>query len=601
MRRLGTYGENLATKKTASVTAADFSQAGMIAHCERKFNKAFTVTKTSDAAIIFGNQTDPSKYGWDAINGFFANLRGKEGSLSIISPPGSGAVQASATVNNQETPVSAGILTIAAGYKEESEYGIAGNRTGYTIESGAAFSTGVTTLPAGGALKTIVLQSVVGIRVGDVLVLSKTGYSESHFVATVDEGTKTVTWTDTDYAGTGTAEDFTASVLGLKIHTWRKSTKGVVTEVDVSLGKKWVTLNSADQERYISTVFKQSNYLIVTVLSPAATTANKTYPAAVSTVVFLAGGTDGTLPVSAADWTTVYGLWDNLPVRFLANPETATAANQAALETYCIGREDNPIAILNGAMDLDKEGAVAAGQGFQRSDEVDGVYVHNWLKVSDPFATSVTAPYRQVPSVGHTMGAAIEAIQTLGIHAITARKTRALVGAMDVVGYQALDDYDRTDLAEAGVNVLQNIQGRGIVIRNWFTPSTAPEFKFGNVIAMRNYIKISGVDSLQDSENTPNDIAHVREDKSAMQLFMHRLWLYGSNKNIPEGETFGQYEKSDGTTSSEEEAYEIVADATNNPVASLQAGERNIDIWFMFPAPAGSIKVGVGVIYKTNN
>jgi hypothetical protein len=199
------------------------------------------------------------------------------------------------------------------------------------------------------------------------------------------------------------------------------------------------------------------------------------------------------------------------------------------------------------------------------------------------------------------MGAAIEAIQTLGIHAITARKTRALVGAMDVVGYQALDDYDRTDLAEAGVNVLQNIQGRGIVIRNWFTPSTAPEFKFGNVIAMRNYIKISGVDSLQDSENTPNDIAHVREDKSAMQLFMHRLWLYGSNKNIPEGETFGQYEKSDGTTSSEEEAYEIVADATNNPVASLQAGERNIDIWFMFPAPAGSIKVGVGVIYKTNN
>lgn len=601
MRRLGTYGENLATKKTASVTAADFSQAGMIAHCERKFNKAFTVTKTSDAAIIFGNQTDPSKYGWDAINGFFANLRGKEGSLSIISPPGTGAVQATATVNNQETPTPAGILTIAAGYKEEAEYGIAGNRTGYTIESGAAFSTGVTTLPAGGALKTIVLQSVVGIRVGDVLVLSKTGYSESHFVATVDEGTKTVTWTDTDYAGTGTAEDFTASVLGLKIHTWRKSTKGVVTEVDVSLGKKWVTLNSADQERYISTVFKQSNYLIVTVLSPAATTADKTYPAAVSTVAFLASGADGTLPVSAADWTTVYGLWDNLPVRFLANPETATAANQAALETYCIGREDNPIAILNGAMDLDKEGAVAAGQGFQRSDEVDGVYVHNWLKVSDPFATSVTAPYRQVPSVGHTMGAAIEAIQTLGIHAITARKTRALVGAMDVVGYQALDDYDRTDLAEAGVNVLQNIQGRGIVIRNWFTPSTAPEFKFGNVIAMRNYIKISGVDSLQDSENTPNDIAHVREDKSAMQLFMHRLWLYGSNKNIPEGETFGQYEKSDGTTSSEEEAYEIVADATNNPVASLQAGERNIDIWFMFPAPAGSIKVGVGVIYKTNN
>jgi hypothetical protein len=601
MRRLGTYGENLATKKVASVTAADFTQAGMVAHCERKFNRAYTVTKTSDAALIFGLQTDASKYGWDAINGFFANLRGKEGSLSIVSPPGASAAQATATVNNQATPTPAGLLTISAGYKEEAEFGVSGNRTGYTIESGNAFVSGVTTLPSGGAMKTIVLQSVVGIRVGDVLVLSKTGYSEAHFVTAVDEGAKSVTWTDADYAGTGVAADFTAAVLGLKIHTWRKSQKGVVTEVDVAMGKKWVTLNSGDPERYISTIFKQSSYLTITVLSPTATTAALTYPAAVTTVAFLAGGLDGTLAANASDWAAVYALWDNLPVRFLANPETAVAANQAALEAYCVGREDNPIAILNGAMDLDKAGAIAAGQGFQRSDEVDGIYVHNWLQVGDPFASSVTAPYRNVPSVGHTMGAAIEAIQTLGIHSITARKTRALVGAMDVVGEQALDDYDRTDLAEAGVNVIQNIPGRGIVIRNWFTPSTAPEFRFGNALAMRNYIKISGVDSLQDSENTPNDIGHVREDRSAMLQFMHRLWLYGSNGNAPEGETFGQYEKSDGSMSEEAEAYEVIADATNNPVASLQAGNRDIDIWFMFPAPAGSIKVGVGLRYKTNS
>lgn len=603
MRRLGTYGENLATKKVASVTAADFTQAGMIAHCERKFNRAYTVTKTSDAAVIFGLQTDASKYGWDAINGFFANLRGKSGSLSIISPPGSSAAQATVTVNNQASPTPAGILTIAAGYKEEKEYGISGNRTGYTIESGNAFTTAVTTLPSGSGaeLKTIVLASVVGIRVGDVIVLSKTGYSEYHFVASVDEGTKTVVWSDADYAGSGVAADYSVSVLGLKIHTWRKSTKGVVTEVDIGLGKRWVTLNSADPERYIATIFKQSSYLTVTVLTPSAVTADKTYPAAVTTVTFLAGGLDGTLAASAGDWATVYALWDDLPVRFVANPETAVAANQKALETYCTGREDNPIAILNGAMELDKDGAIAAGQGFQRSDEVDGIYAHNWLMVSDPFASSVTAPYRNVPSVGHAMGAAIEAIQTLGIHAITARKTRALVGAMDVVGFQALDDYDRTDLADAGVNVIQNVPGRGIIIRNWFTPSTAPEFKFGNAVTMRNYIKISGVDSLQDSENTPNDIGHVREDRSAMLQFMHRLWLYGSNGNVPEGETFGQYEKSDGSTSKEEEAYEVIADATNNPVASLQAGNRDIDIWFMFPAPAGSIKVGVGLMYKTNS
>jgi hypothetical protein len=117
---------------------------------------------------------------------------------------------------------------------------------------------------------------------------------------------------------------------------------------------------------------------------------------------------------------------------------------------------------------------------------------------------------------------------------------------------------------------------------------------------MRNYIKISGVDSLQTSENTPNTIGRVREDRMAMLQFMHKLWKRGSTGNVKEGETFGQYEIDDGkgTVSTEADAYEVIADASNNPVGFLQAGNRDIDVYFSFPAPCGSLRIGVGVIYR---
>jgi hypothetical protein len=195
------------------------------------------------------------------------------------------------------------------------------------------------------------------------------------------------------------------------------------------------------------------------------------------------------------------------------------------------------------------------------------------------------------------MGQWIHSIGMYGIHCIPARKIILLLGASEVAGYTAISDFDRTDLADAGVNVIQ-LSGRGLITRNFFTPSTAPEFKFANAVIMRNYVKLSVVDSLQESENQPNVIARVREDRMATFQFMHKLWLRGSTGNVPEGETFGQYEKDDGSTSTEDDAYEIIADASNNSVAQLQAGERNIDLYFMFPSPAGSIKIGVGLMYK---
>ena len=600
MRRLGVYGENLPTKKERTVSGSNFSACGLIAKCDRRYGKAMAIGSVQEAQAVFGLQTNSAWFGWDAINGFFANLRGKPGSLYVVSPVGTSAAVATVSIVNRNSAPAA-ILQIQAAYQTDLEYSLSGNRTGYTLEVGASFTVGAVTLPTGSGApaRVITLASVVGIKVGDILHLHSTIVDEYHYVTAVDEGVSTVTWADADYSGSGVAADYTVTVVAMKIHIWRKDTKGVVTEVDTLLGKRWVTINTGDPDKLASAVFAVSSWAKVSVLSPAAVIASLAIPAAVTTVTYLSGGLDGTGQASAADWAPINILFNSLPVRFLANAETVVATVQKALEVYCRGRDDNPIVILAGAMTMTKALAIAAGQGFQRSDEVDAIFVHNWLYVADPFASSGVSPYRAIPAVGHLMGFAVSGIAELGVHAIPAWKGRALLGVADVVGEQGLDDQDRTDMADAGVNVIQNVSGRGIIVRNWFTPSTAVEFKYGNSLLMRNYIKVSVVDSLQDSENTPNDIGHVREDKSAFMQFMTKLWLRGSNGNIKEGETFGQYEAADGKVSTKEDAFEIVADATNNDVATLQAGERNLDCWFMFPAPAGSIKIGVGIMYKT--
>lgn len=605
MRRLGVYGDNLPTKSERSVDPADFGIAGLVGKFDRKFYKAFKFRNTQEAEQVLGVQTNPAAYGWDAVNGFFANLRGNDGSLYVLSYPGTSAVQATSSVNDQQASPQP-TITFKASYQTTDEYGASGNRTGYTITRGSAFSSAVTTLPTGtgATARVIVLESVVGVKVGDVCKISKTGYAEYHYVTAVDESAKTVTWADTDYAGTGVNTDFTFDVVALQIKTYRKDTKGVVSEVAKDIGALWCTFNANDSNKYIENVFAANSWLFADKLSPTGSpTADKVFPADVTTVTYLASGADGTEPATESAWTTLYHYFDNLPVRFLANVETSVTAYQLALESYAQNRttKDNPVVFFVGQYGLSTKAAViASGQLYQRSNEVDAIYVHNWYGVADPFAASPTAPRRAVPNGGHLMGWYIAGIATYGIHAIPARKGFPVKGVFDVYGYTADDDQDRTDCANAGADVTQNISGYGIIVRNLFTASSDTVYRYANALLMRNYIKVSGVDSLQESENTPNDIGHVREDRSAMVNFMHRLWVRGSNGNVKLGETFGQFENADGSTSKETDAYEVIADASNNSVGTLQAGERNIDTYFSFPAPCGSLKVGVGLVYRVN-
>ena len=100
-------------------------------------------------------------------------------------------------------------------------------------------------------------------------------------------------------------------------------------------------------------------------------------------------------------------------------------------------------------------------------------------------------------------------------------------------------------------------------------------------------------------ENTPNSLNRIKEDRMAVLFFMRRLWDRGNTGNAPVGETFGQSETVDGEPTDFDDHVEVIADLTNNPQDRINAGERNVWIYYSFPTPAGSIKISVGILLRT--
>jgi phage tail sheath protein FI len=606
IRTLGVRGKNLPAKKTISVEASDFLIGGMLLNTERKFAKSFPVTTPEQFAEIFGLQITSTDYGPDAVKGFFDNVVGVDATLYIQSLLGYSTGAIDSLISEREVEdegADADAYLIQPAYEDELQYGVNGDRIGSKITQVDRFATEASATCAATGQSYAELDSVIGISVGDI-ILFKTGVGGADLVykkvTQVDESAKKVYWTGNFEVSGGSGETLAindeVTIPGFTIQIYVKSVNGVETEVDTEIGQVICSSESEVTDFYVDNVFKASKWLKVT--EQSASTLGDRLPTEDTTVQYCAGGSDGTAVSDSTGQAFFLEYFNNDPIRFLANPETTNEAMQKGLLTYSLGRGDNPIVILNLAENRTKSQLITLGQSYQVSDFSPGVSVANWLKVEDPFSNSNIAPARNVPCVGHVMGAWIWTIGTLGIHLIPATSATTIKGALGVVGDTLENNRDRTEVAEAGVNVIQEIVGTGIKIMNLFTISTDKAYLFGNGILMRNFIKVSGVDSLGGSENTPNSLNKIKSDKMAMLVFLYKLWANGSTGTVPEGETFGQSEDENNVPTAPEDHFQVIADLTNNPQSKIDSGERNIWVYFTYPAPAGSIEIGVGILLR---
>ncbi len=607
MKTLGVHAENRPTIKNLIVEPADFLIAGINCFTERKYDKVFSVRGIKEFQDIFGYDINSSWFGPEEVEGFFNNVSGIDATLYISSHVGYtgsaiDAIVASAIVNNSDTPAET-LLTLKAGYQTKAggalEYGVSGNRTGFTITKGSRFSTSVKT--TGLITDTwIYCNSVADIKIGDTIKVGLTASGliyEYKVVTAVEESTGRVSYASS-FSKIATAED-TVEVMGIRIQVWRKDIKGIVTEVDKELGKIYCAINSQVTDYYVENVFSTSKWIDITRGATTPDTPDEDLPADVTTVTYLTTGADGTAPTTASHWTRSLSRFDNMPVRLIFNPETSNSTIQSAGETYCKAREDKPKWICNIANDRTKAQLITIGNNFQRSDDVLMAVIADWVKIIDPFSTSDNAPPRIIPNVGFIAGLILRTIGLKGIHWIPVKDTPiyGIIG-IDNDNLGDIGDADRTDIAEAGVNIIQYLKGKGYILRNLFTPSTSLEFKFFNAIMMREYIKVSGLDALQDDESTPNSYERIQKNKDAMISFGRSLWNKGSTGSVKTGETFGQGFDSENKPTKFEDHYLVVADMTNNTQVQINAGERYIDVYFSFAVPTGRIVLGCGIWIK---
>jgi len=598
IRRQDVYGESLPTKKSQSVEPADFTIGGLIGLFDRKFKFAFPVRNIKEASDIFWPQSNPLIYGWDAINGFFNNVVGVTATLYVKSHVGytGSAYDGVSATKTLADGSSASTIRLDSGYMTYTDYSAAGMRTGYTITNGARFST--TCATTGAASDTfVVLTSVAGVLVGDYMEFSGTGggaFTVYKIITGIDQSTGKVSFAGVYDATHNIAAGDTCIVMGFRIRTWYKSPSGVVSEVDTDLGQIYCTMASTVSDFYFVNIFANSKFLVTTDLASASAT-GLNFPVDVASVTYLASGADGTAPTTNSHYAINNPFFDNLPIRFLANCETTNTTTQAALETYCRARWDEPKVIYNIASNQSKAQLIVIGNGYQRADDVLGVIQEKWHQTNDPFSSSAYGALRSVPSVGHVMGAWIRSIGLQGVHWVPATANTPIYGIQGLVGTEFTDAGDRTDLAEAGVNTTNFIVGVGYVMSGFFTPSTTKEFMFANGILMREYIKISVVTSLTNTRNEPNNFMRIKNSSTAIWNFLYSLWDRGSTGNVPTGETFGQSVNTDGTLTKPTDHFFVQADLINNPQTQIDLGNRNLDSWFTYPAPSSSIKIGVGL------
>ncbi|DAC71929.1 MAG TPA: hypothetical protein DSN98_07775, partial [Thermoplasmata archaeon] len=585
------------TKKTLQVESADFLIAGIIGRFERNYKKAMDFTGPDEYQKVMGAQVNSAWYGPDAVKGFFDNIVQAAGKLYVkghVGYTGSAydGVCATATLTDQASG-HLSTLKLEAAYQEELDYGSAGNRTGYQIINGARFTTALDGA-TGAADEFTILDSVAQVKIGDMIKIAA-GTPVYRKVTGVDENARKVSFTGA--VGSIIADNTAVTVLGFQIKTYRKSTTGIVAEVETDLGLVWCTMEPEVGDYYAPNVHAANSYLKVTDLA-SASLLNESFPQDVLTTAYLASGADGTTPTTYAHFAPDLLAFDGFPVRILCNPESTDAAVNAAGEAYCKARDDEPKWVYNIPMDRTKAQLLVIGNSYQRSSKVLGVTTANWLEVSDPFSSSPNAPARKVPNVGHIAGLWIYTISNFGIHYVPAVASAPIQGVIGVVGDTFLNDFDRTDIANAGINVIQFVKGAGYCVRSWVTPSTTTEFRFGNGIMMQGYFKVSVKDSLDGTLNEPNSMAKIRSSRDAVITFMHGIWQRGSTGYAPEGESFGQSENEDGSVTAFEDHVQVQADIFNNPQSSINLGNRNIDSWFTYPSPAGSIKIAVGFMLR---
>ena len=581
---IGTQTEDLPTISTGGITGASINIGGIVIRSERGTSAARLITDPSQLITKFGNFKS-GFYGHYAVRAFFRNLQGEPGQLYVARVVADDAVTASASISN---PGPSPVWKIWAGQKGAKDPGVWGNQLLITV---TASSTGNSTLTTATATSDTVIKvtSVAPFKVNDWVTVAGSGTYTGKIIL-IDETSNELTLS-TPAAGI-CAIGQTVSVVD---RTLTVSLKDKLTG-NVDVVEVWKNLSlEVEHERHwtklINDVVTGSDYIFAEQLVTGAIDTFLDLPTVTVAPVAMTAGNDGSTPTNS-EHAAAYTKFDAAPINYLTNAEVFSESNWEDGELYCSARKD---CIWIGAplAGLSDDSLTVWANKRRKSRPVYALTNKDWYYVDDPIGLGAT-PRKLVPNIGHIMGYCIYITSLRGIHKVPASLNQVLADVLGIYS-ETTDRVKMKEFKNLGLNVTSNIDGV-FAIRSARTHSKLKERTFINATLMAIYFKKSFEQSLQDVENESNTVQLLNSIAAKMTDFSYRFYMSSSNGGNETG--FASFIKKGGGSSGFSDVILIVADGTVNPIEQVNEGILRVKFYFMAPAPAESILIGVGLLFN---
>lgn len=583
----------------AGFITSELNHVGLTGRFPRIFQNVQLLKGTEDRQFILGTP-QASKNDWYILDDAIQNARSTPIFFHMYSYNPIDAVQAEVTVQDR-AGVPVDTLKLLSAYKSNDSKGVWDNDTCVRFETGVKFSIKLVQATLASAT-TYFLNSVVGLKIGDIIRIG----TDSMRVLTIDENVSSITvaidGVTPAYLGTETVD-----VMGFKILSYRKQQTGQILQIETGFEDRWLSMEPTNISDYFITVLESHPLFKGEDLSSTSLGLNKIPPdTALNTYIFLTGGLDGTAPATLSDWETVKPLFLNRRLTMFMNTGTTDKDVHKNFRDWMKTFPKYPEYIQalpdfendwQSLRDLGQEFLTTSGWNMAK-------LVYGYRYVSDPLSP---AP-RRIPVIGKYVGVRMFMVYNGNLHRSPADRTLNVTLTNDVSGgvvyedkLEVWDESVRTNLYNSGINLVQFIQGIGLIVRNDRFPTNDFKTRDGHIHWINKVIEFLSEDNLKPLENTPlKRAATLAKAKVFIETNILKPLHEGnlipfvvSDESGKPGSGAFIDETENGEPAEWNDVSRVKADVTNNPQSQFETGVAIAEVQYVTYALLNRMRIPV--------
>ena len=333
-----------------------------------------------------------------------------------------------------------------------------------------------------------------------------------------------------------------------------------------------LSMTASDSRYAITVINSQSNYIIATDKASTATGASRNPAVVAAASGTLASGADGTAPAASDIAGGVTG-FDTITQSLILNaPGITDSTSVNVLLSYALNRNDVFVVI-------DPINDTVANQitlsGSYTATSFGAVY-YPPITINDPTNTTPGTTITAANPGGAIVGKYAATDKSRGVFKAPAGLSVRLAGAVSVPSLTNAN-LDSLNSAAAPVNAIRFVSGSGIVIMGARTLKGGYGDMYVPVRRSLIYLEKALVDLTNFAVFEPNDTVLYRRINAVLNSFLTNFWSQGGLRGtVPQ------------------QAFFVLCDTTNNTLATVEAGQVNIQVGVALQRPAEFVVINIG-------